>query len=63
MVNLIVNAFLLAILLGILYGIYRIPPVRRFARMMYYLHFDLILALLFGLFVAFVMVKIILPRF
>jgi hypothetical protein len=32
MLSLIINAIFLALLAGILYGIYRIPPVKRWAR-------------------------------
>jgi len=61
MIDMAIQAGLLAILLGILYAIYLVPPVKRLVRSFFRRHSSGIIVSIFAAFAATVMYFIVLP--
>jgi fructose-specific phosphotransferase system IIC component len=62
MLNLLIDLVLLGIVLGGLYAVYLIPPVKKAVRELAYRYRDFLFTVGFALFVAAVMYFIVLPR-
>ena len=62
MLDLLIDAAFLAVLTGILYGVYLIPPVKRRVKYFAYKHWEILVAVLCALFASAVMIYVILPR-